>query len=119
MTPITTASRIDGRLKVTGGARYAGEFTPEQGNLLYAVLVQSTIAAGRVSEIDTSKAKRVPGAVAIMTHENAPRIDLGKAGDMTPGFPLLQDDLVLFNGQHLALAIASSFEAATEAAALV
>jgi len=119
MTPITTASRVDGRLKVTGGARYAAEFKPEQGTLLYAVLVQSTIAAGRVSEIDTSKAKRVPGVVAIMTHENAPRIDLGKAGDMTPGFPLLQDDKVLFNGQHLALAIATSFEAAIQAAAQV
>lgn len=119
MTPITTASRVDGRLKVTGSAQYAAEFKPEQGNPLYAVLVQSTIAAGRVAQIDTRRAQRVPGVVAIMTHENAPRIDLGSAGDMTPGFPLLQDDKVLFNGQHLALAIATSFEAAQQAAALV
>ncbi|MDB5360220.1 MAG: aldehyde oxidase and xanthine dehydrogenase, molybdopterin binding [Rhodospirillales bacterium] len=119
MIPITTASRVDGRLKVTGGARYAAEFAPAQDNVLHAVLVQSTIAAGRVASIDTARAKQVPGVVAIMTHENAPRIDLGKAGDMTPGFPLLQDDRVMFNGQHLAVAIATSFEAAQQAAQLV
>ncbi|HEV2673256.1 MAG TPA: xanthine dehydrogenase family protein molybdopterin-binding subunit [Aliidongia sp.] len=119
MTPITTANRVDGRLKVTGGARYAAEFQPDQGQVLYAALVQSTIAAGGVASIDTARARRVPGVVEIMTHENAPRLDLAKAGDMAPGFPLLQDDKVLFNGQHLAVVIADTFEAAQQAAVLV
>ncbi|MCA9210419.1 MAG: hypothetical protein KDA55_18805 [Planctomycetales bacterium] len=38
-------SRVDGRLKVTGGARYAAEF--QVNNVAYGVLVLSTIAKGR------------------------------------------------------------------------
>ncbi|HEY3563442.1 MAG TPA: hypothetical protein VGL96_00395, partial [Casimicrobiaceae bacterium] len=38
--------RVDGRLKVTGGARYAAEFAVP--NVAHAVIVTSTIAKGRV-----------------------------------------------------------------------
>jgi xanthine dehydrogenase YagR molybdenum-binding subunit len=119
MSDIATANRVDGRLKVTGGAKYAAEFTPEIGQVLHAVLVQSTIPAGRVAGIDTERARRVPGVVEIMTHENAPRLDLSKAGDMNPDFPLLQDDRVLFNGQHVAVVIAGTLEQAQQAAVLI
>src|SRR5207302_1760536 len=43
--------RVDGRLKITGAARYAADFPLE--NMAYAVAVQSTIAKGRVRRIDT------------------------------------------------------------------
>ena len=39
-------NRVDGRLKVTGGAKYAAELPIT--NPAYAVLVTSTIARGRV-----------------------------------------------------------------------
>lgn len=119
MSDIGAPSRVDGRLKVTGGATYAAEFAPPEGAALQAVLVQSTIASGRIAAIDTDQAKRAPGVVAVMTHENAPRLDLTKADDMAPDFPLLQDDLVLFNGQHVAVVIARTLEQALHAAALV
>ena len=62
--------RVDGRLKVTGGARYAGEY-PEEG-LLYGSVVSSTIANGRVASIDTSEALKVPGVVAVIdTHQSS------------------------------------------------
>ncbi|MBS7676227.1 hypothetical protein KIN13_22815, partial [Vibrio cholerae] len=53
--------RVDGLLKVTGQARYAGEF-PEDG-LLHGSVVSSTIAKGRVLRIDASKALALPGVV--------------------------------------------------------
>src|SRR5205085_72063 len=65
-------NRVDGRLKVTGGARYAAEFPLE--NMAHAVLVSSTIANGRIRSFDTSAAKKVPGVLAIITHENAPKL---------------------------------------------
>ena len=46
--------RVDGRLKVTGGARYAAEFPVE--DVAYGVLVLSTVAKGQVTKIDTAAA---------------------------------------------------------------
>src|SRR6185312_9776396 len=57
--------------------------------------------------------------VAVMTHENAPRLDRSAESPQVTMFPLLQDDRVLFNGQHVALVIADSFEQATHAATLL
>ena len=65
--------RVDGRLKVTGGARYAAEF--KVANLAHGVLVMSTIASGRIRSIDTKAALSAPGVLAVITHENAPRLN--------------------------------------------
>ena len=64
--------RVDGRLKVTGGARYAAEFAV--ANVVHAVLVTSTIASGRVKSMDTSAAEKVPGVIKVFTPFNAPRL---------------------------------------------
>ena len=64
--------RVDGLLKVTGQARYAGEF-PEDG-LLHGSVVSSTVAKGRVLRIDASKALALPGVVAVIHHLNRPKI---------------------------------------------
>ena len=50
----TPMDRVDGRLKVTGGARYAAEFAIP--NLAHGLLITSTIANGRVRAMDTSAA---------------------------------------------------------------
>ena len=53
----TATSRVDGRAKVTGAAKYAGEFnTP---GLAHASVVTSTIAKGRIARIDASEALSV------------------------------------------------------------
>ena len=63
--------RVDGRLKVTGSAKFAAEFA--RPKICHAVLVQSSIANGRVSKIDLSAARTAPGVIEILTRESAPR----------------------------------------------
>jgi xanthine dehydrogenase YagR molybdenum-binding subunit len=113
-------NRVDGRAKVTGEARYAAE-AKDFHNLANAVLVQSTIAKGHIAEIDTKAADQAPGVLLVMTHLNAPKLASNKANPMQPGeaYPLLQDDSIHYNGQHIALVVAESFEQATHAASLV
>ena len=52
-------SRVDGRLKVTGGARYTADI-PVAG-AVHAAIVHSTIANGRTLSIDTAAAEKAPG----------------------------------------------------------
>lgn len=116
-------SRVDGVAKVTGGARYAAEH-PADG-LVHGVVVNSTIARGRIVSIDTRKAREVPGVLAVLTHENRPRMrSLGFAfKDLTApaGSPFkpLHDDRVRYSGQPVALVLAETFEAARAASRLV
>jgi len=115
-------SRVDGRLKVIGGAIYAAEF--EVPNLAHAALVRSTIASSRITSIDTAEAERATGVLAVLTHRNAPRL----AYRPHKGLPdaavgerlhVLQDDRVNHQGQPIALVIAENLEQATHAARLV
>src|SRR5205807_4005053 len=88
--------------------------------------IQSTISKGRITEIDTQAAERLPGVLAILTHRNAPRLHPvtptqgGGPSGQSPGVELmLRDDRIHFFGQHIGIAVADSFERAMEAAALV
>ena len=63
--PVT---RIDGRLKVTGGATYAVEH-PLQ-NVAHGVGVASTIGKGRIVRIDSTEAEKMPGVLAVLHHGN-------------------------------------------------
>lgn len=112
--------RTDGIAKVTGAARYAAEH-PLPG-LAYAVLVTSTIPKGRIAGFDAAAAREVPGVLAIMTHENAPKLpDPTKSGKLQPPIgrvlSLLQYDAVHYNNEPIAVVIAETFEAAREAGA--
>ena len=66
-------SRVDGRLKVTGAARYAADIPIAE--LAHAVIVHSTIANGRIASIDTTAAERAPGVLAVFTYRNMPRMN--------------------------------------------
>lgn len=119
----TATSRIDGRAKVTGAAKYAAEFN--EADLLHGCVVGATIAKGRVVRIDASEALRVAGVLDVLTHENRPkmaRTDRGYQDDVTPpGSPHrpLYDEAVKFNGQPVALVVADEWETAKFAATLV
>jgi xanthine dehydrogenase YagR molybdenum-binding subunit len=117
-SPIGTATaRVDGRAKVTGAARYGAEHTPD--GLVHAVLVQSTVPAGWVTAVDTARAMRMPGVLAVFTHENAPRLATAKVfpeGGVSQSLVPLQDDRVRFTGQPVGLVVAETFEQATDAA---
>ncbi len=68
--------RATGKLKVNGGARYAAEIPIK--NLTHAFLTTSTIARGRITNIDTREAQKLPGIIAIITYQNAPKLPFEK-----------------------------------------
>ena len=106
--------RIDGLLKVTGTANYATDYKIK--NVAYAVLFKSTIAAGDIINTDTSTAEKLPGVLSIITHKNAPKLNV-KGGIRGGG--LLQDAAIHFYGQHIGLVVAETFEQARYAASMV
>ncbi len=116
-------SRLEGCLKVTGKAKYAGEYDAE--NLLYGYVVNSTITKGKIKIIDTSDAMNLEGVVEIFTHENRPStawFDFQYADmDAPPGtvFKPLKDNVIRYNGQPIALVVAETFEMARFAAAQI
>lgn len=107
--------RRDAAPKVRGAATYAAEH--QIPGVVYAVPVSATIAKGRVVAIDTRAAAQNAGVLAILTHENAPRLQPTKgAGSIGEDRLPLQDDAVHYDGQHVAMVIADTFERAVEAA---
>ena len=116
-------SRVDGPAKVTGLAKYAGEFTAP--DLAHGYVVSSAVAKGRITAIDTAAAEAVPGVVAVFTHENRPRtawLDYNYQDAVAPPgspFRALYDDKILYSGQPVALVVAEDFETARHAATLV
>jgi xanthine dehydrogenase YagR molybdenum-binding subunit len=115
--------RIDGPIKVAGAARFAAEL-PLDG-MLYAALIYSTIAKGRLVSLDTSAAEAAPGVTLVMTHQNAPRLkplppftsNLRSAAQ--DSIPVLQDDRIHWNGQPVALVLAETQEQADHAKSLL
>jgi xanthine dehydrogenase YagR molybdenum-binding subunit len=103
-------TRIEGREKVTGHAQYA--FEHELEGMAYAWIVQATVAKGRVRGVDSEAALAVPGALAVLWHDNAPRVASHDERELA----VLQVPEVAYRGQIVAVAIADSIEAAREAA---
>src|SRR6516162_8722010 len=115
-------NRVDGKLKVTGGAKYAADHTP--AGVAYGVPVVSTIARGVVKSIDASKAEKHPGFVALITHQNVPQLqppanDFGSWTKLGEARMLFADNKVDYAGQYLGVVVADTLERATAAAALI
>jgi xanthine dehydrogenase YagR molybdenum-binding subunit len=107
-------NRIDGILKITGKATYATDYPSK--NMAYAVLFKSTIAAGKIKSIGSTKAQKYPGVIKIITHENI--LPLNTKGGLRGG-ALLQSPEITFHGQHIGIVLAETFEQATAAAHLI
>lgn len=111
-------ARIDGRLKVTGGATFAAEFAPR--GLVHAGLVRATVPTARIAHIDATEARAIPGVLAVITHEDAEQLEPLDASGMTGDWRLpLSDDLVHHAGQAIAVVVAETIEAVHEARAAV
>jgi xanthine dehydrogenase YagR molybdenum-binding subunit len=116
-------SRVDGRAKVTGGAKYAAEHNIP--NLVYGCVVSSAVARGTITRIDAAEALALPGVLQVLTHENAPRIlpldfsDIDPVASPGSAFVPLQGNEIKFSLQPVALALADSFELSRHAASLV
>jgi xanthine dehydrogenase YagR molybdenum-binding subunit len=121
----TPHKRVDGRLKVSGAARYAADY-PMNG-MLYAYGVFSTVASGKIHAIHDDEARRMPGVVNVLHHDNFLKLH------RTPNAPLnfaeilssamvdehrlpFEDDQVDYPGQFVALVVADTFEHARAAA---
>jgi xanthine dehydrogenase YagR molybdenum-binding subunit len=127
MTPAIgrSVNRVDGREKVTGRARYSGEILLR--DLAHAAIVGATIPSGRVVAVDDAAALGADGVLAVLTHANLPKIAVQPhllpsiAGEPAPGqsfFPM-QNEVVHYAGQPVAMVIADSVERAEYAASLV
>ncbi|MBC2864804.1 xanthine dehydrogenase family protein molybdopterin-binding subunit [Streptomyces mexicanus] len=108
-----SVERREGRLKVTGTARYAAEH-PLPGRA-QAWPVPAAVARGRVTLVDASAALRLPGVLAVLTHENAPRI----AEPEDAALAVLQNPQVPHRGWFVALVVAESLEEARAGAQAV
>jgi xanthine dehydrogenase YagR molybdenum-binding subunit len=117
----TEVKRVDGRLKVTGKADYAADYSVP--GMAWAFQVKSTIAKGRVTDVDLSKAQKLPGVVAIYTWKNRPKMyppkKRGGGVIVSESLPPLADDKVHYYGQDIAYVVAESYEQAREAASLI
>jgi xanthine dehydrogenase YagR molybdenum-binding subunit len=105
--------RIEGRLKVTGEARYAYE--TQVDGVAYAAIVGSTIAKGAIRDVHADEALAVPGVLAVLWEGNAPRV----ADDAEFDLAVLQTRRIAYRGQIVAVVVADSFEVAQQAARLV
>src|SRR2546425_720385 len=115
-------SRFDGRLKVTGAARYTADIP--LADATHAAIVSSTIANGRTVSIDTSVAEKARGVLAVFTHRSMPRMNptpkpwshLHPHGQ---SYLPLQDERIHYAGQPIALVVAATLDQATHAATLI
>jgi len=115
-----STSRTDGRAKVTGEARYGSDFNGGP-NPAYAVLVTSAIARGRITRLDESETRSVPGVLDVLTFRNVgERIKPGKTfndkGYMGTTIAPLASDRIWHDGQIVGVVLADTFEAAREGA---
>ena len=119
MSPIVGKGldRVDARPKVTGRAIYSAEV--QVANVAHAVIVGATTGKGRVKQIDIRGAEKAPGVLAVLTHENAPRLPGADEPRKSPQDRLLQflqDDEIRYDGQPIAVVVAETLERARHAA---
>src|SRR5215207_3125753 len=108
-------NRIDGPLKTTGTAPYAYERHDVVPNQAYGYIVGSAIAKGRIVAMDLAAAKVAPGVLAIVTAENAGKLDKGPRNTAL----LLGGPEIQHYHQAIAVVVAETFEQARAAAHLV
>jgi xanthine dehydrogenase YagR molybdenum-binding subunit len=113
-------SRVDGRLKVTGGARYTADISVPR--TAHAAIVHSSIANGRIMSIDTTAAEQAPGVLTVLTHHHMPRMNPAPWSHLRPQgqtYLPLQDDKIVYAGQPVALVVAETRDQAAYAGTLI
>jgi CO/xanthine dehydrogenase Mo-binding subunit len=81
-----SVERTDGRVKVTGKARYAGDLVAP--GMLHAKILRSPLAHAKILNIDTSRAKALPGVMAVITGKDFPGIPFGTRPDIRDQIPM-------------------------------
>ena len=124
----TRVQRREDPTFLTGASTYTADLRdPLLAGAVHAQFVRSTIASGRITELDVSEALEAPGVVAVYTFADiAAAGDLGPFGVAIPGMipdalarPWLADGVVRFVGEAVAVVLAESAQSAEDAAELV
>lgn len=105
-------SRVDGKAKVTGQAKYSAEY--KMPNMAHGFMATSTIAKGKITSIETAEAEKAPGVIRVLTYKNAPK--LPGAASKIKDTVALQSDEIFYNSQPIAVVLAETFEQARYAA---
>ncbi|MEV6862069.1 xanthine dehydrogenase family protein molybdopterin-binding subunit [Streptosporangium subroseum] len=111
--------RIEGRLKVTGTARYAAD--QPMPDTAHGWMITATVSRGRIRDIDASAALGMHGVLGVLDHRNAPRLNPQASNYFGPdgSLLLLQDDVIPHAGRPIALVVAETLEQARAAAEAV
>lgn len=105
--------RVEGPLKTTGTAPYAYEHrVPDAA---YGHVIGAAIAKGHIASMDLDRARAAPGVLAIVTAENAGKLEKGEHNTAN----LLGGPEIQHYHQAIALVVAETFEQARAAAQLV
>jgi xanthine dehydrogenase YagR molybdenum-binding subunit len=108
-------ARVDGPLKVSGLAKYTSDFSFP--GMLYAVPVCSTIANGKIIEMQTADVEKMPGVRLVLHSGNIGPLYRVQGPKLDEERPPFADDVIRYYGQYVAAVIADTFEQATAAAA--
>ena len=106
--------RVDGRAKVTGEARYAGDLYPDR--CLHAAVKHAEYPHAQILSVQTRKALELDGVVAVLTGMDVPREPWG---NVIQDMPFIAHDRVRYLGDGVALIAAETPDIARRAAELV
>jgi xanthine dehydrogenase YagR molybdenum-binding subunit len=109
--------RPDGPAKLTGAALYVADKPDPEA--LVAALVLSTVARGRLVGLDVSAAAAAPGVHQILGYEHMPRLTPLPSPPMGHTVLPMQDPVVHYEGQPIAIVLAGTWHQARFAASLV
>ncbi|MBI4458711.1 MAG: molybdopterin-dependent oxidoreductase [Acidobacteria bacterium] len=108
--------RVDAADKVTGRAQYTADI--KMPNLVHGKILGSPIAHGRIRRIDVSKAKALPGVLAVITGADVPDTQHGVSPARYDEYVLAKDK-VLHEGDNVAAVAAVDEKTAEKALSLI
>lgn len=107
--------RNDAKAKVTGQAKYTDDI--KLPGMLYAVPVYSDYVHAKILNIDTSKAESYPGVEKVLTYKDV--TGNNRFGQIIKDYRIFADDKIRFNGDVIAIVVASTKAIAIDASKLV
>jgi CO/xanthine dehydrogenase Mo-binding subunit len=107
--------RPDGRLKVKGDFAYSSDLRAD--HMVWGATLRSPHPRARIVGLDTSRALKLPGVVAVLTHRDVPGHPL--YGMKVADQPVLAVDRVRYQGEPVALVAADHPETARRALRLI
>ena len=113
LTETTRFLRADGPDKVTGSGRYTADITLT--GMLTAKFLYAGVSHARITTLDVSAAREVPGVFAVITDDDVPDRRYGSVADRT----LFARDIVRFEGEVIAAVAAITGDVAAQALAAI